>query len=25
VTSPFAVAGVTQHDGPIRFEKVADK
>jgi VWFA-related protein len=25
VTTPFAVAGVTKHDGPIRFEKVADK
>jgi hypothetical protein len=22
VTSPFAVAGVTRHDGPVRFEKV---
>jgi hypothetical protein len=25
VTTPFAVAGVTKHDGPVRFEKVADK
>ncbi|WP_239489345.1 VWA domain-containing protein [Luteitalea sp. TBR-22] len=25
VTTPFAVAGVTRHDGPVRFEKVADK
>lgn len=25
VTTPFAVAGVTRHDGPVRFEKVEEK